>query len=437
MWRSLLPRFRSTLRYKLLALVLLPLLGAMAATLGYTLYWFHGHSQEALNLTLRDHLAAARQALRQAHEERQLELQQLAESPAFQQLLAERDARAIQRTLLRLRDAKGYAFLHVTGVAGNWLFEDTPAPRTSKPSPLTDRALRGYAGTALEVFSEDDLARESPLLVERARVPGANRGEIRAMMLRLVQPIANEQGRVTMTLDAGLLLNNNHNVLFTLYNRVFGAASLPDGAAPLVTLVLDGTRVATGGDGWNSGLIGERARPAGAVRTDELLIGRERLHGEAYLSAYGPLYDVNGQRVGWLQVGLREAPFRTAFYRSAGALLALFLAATVLAGWFAVRGVRSVIQPIEAMAEVARATRAGADRRIGPLSRHDEIGELARQFDSMLDELAARNREIQRSAAALEIKVAERTRELARKNTELRRTVALLRKTQERPVRPA
>lgn len=437
MWRSLLPRFHATLRYKLLALVLLPLLGAMAVTLGYTLYWLHGHSQESLDLTLRDHLAAARQSLRQAQEERQLELQQLADSPAFQQLLAERNAPAIQRTLQRLRDAKGYAFLHLTGVAGNWLFEDTPTPRTSKPSPLTDRALRGFAGTALEIFRTDDLRRESDALVEQARMPGAAPGEERSLILRLVQPIANEQGRVTMTLDAGLMLNNNHNVLYTLNNRVFGAASLPAGASPIIALLLDDTRIAIGGDGWNSGLIGDRLAPemrAAADARRDLLIGREPLHGERFVSAYGPLYDVNGQRVGWLQVGMREAPFRAGLYRSAGALLALFLGATGLAAWFAVRGVRSVFQPIETMAEVARATRAGEDRRIGPIARHDEIGELARQFDSMLDELAARNREIQRSAAALEVKVAERTRELARKNTELRRTVALLKKTQEQLV---
>lgn len=439
MWDSLPPRFQTALRYKLLALVLLPLLAAMAATLGYTLYWFYGYTQESLNLTLRDHLAATQQALQRFQEERQLELQQLAESSQFQTLLAQRDEAAIQRTLQRLRDAKDYAFLHLTGVAGNWLYEGTERPRTSKPSPLTDRALRGFAGAAIEAFRAEDLRRESAALAEEARIDAARTDgdEDRALMLRLVQPIADERGRVSMTLDAGLLLNRNHTLLYTISNRVFGAASLPPDAHPIITLLLDDTRVASAGDGWNSPLIGAPLRRALSLADKEnqdFTIGRETLEGRDYVSAYGPLYDVNGQRIGWLQVGVRAGAFRADYYRAAGLLLALFFSATAVAAWVAVRGVRSVLRPIETMAGVVRATQGGEDRRIGPIATRDEISELARQFDTMLDQLAARNREIQRSAAALEVKVAERTQELAQKNAELRETVALLRKTQEQLV---
>src|SRR5690606_23462696 len=49
----------------------------------------------------------------------------------------------------------------------------------------------------------------------------------------------------------------------------------------------------------------------------------------------------------------------------------------------------------------------------------------------MLDQLAARNREIQRAADALEAKVRERTRELEQKNAELHAAIELLQKTKE------
>lgn len=438
MWSSFRQRIDSALRYKLLALVLFPLLAAMGVTLGYTLYWFHGYTQESLKVTLRDHLAGGRQALRQLQNDHQLALQQLAESEHMRTLLKARNGPAIRRTLQRLRAANGLAFLHLTGVAGNWLYEEA-GENTSKPSPLTDRAARGFSGAAFEVFREEELRRESAILADQARIAwrAGDGQEERALILRLVQPIPDEQGRVSMMLDAGLLLNRNHLPLYTLSDRIFGAASSHPDTGPIVALLLHDTRLAAAGAGWN-GLIGTRVKipapPPSERQTDHAILREKLLGVDAHVSAYGGLYDVNGQHVGFLQVGLREQPFAVGYYRAAGFLLSLFLVATAVAAWIAIRGVRAIFKPIERMAAVVRATQAGEDRRIGPIGARDEIGELARQFDNMLDQLAARNREIQRAASALEAKVAERTHELAQKNKELQTAVELIEKTKEQLV---
>jgi len=432
-WKSLRHRFRSALRYRLLALVLLPLLLAMAATLGYTLYWLDSYTLDTLFFTARDDLALARHALRQTEEEYLAELQQLAESPQFRAALREENGAALQRALRRVRDGRGFAFLHVTGVAGNWLYE--PHAGSSKPSPLTDRAVRGLPGAALEVFHAQDLRREGPALAGRARVAivpdGAGAAEERALVLRLVQPLADDGGRAIMALDAAVLLNRNDAALDAIRNRVFGAGTLPSGAEPIVTLLLDDVRVGAAGSTL-AGLMGERAPAAlrtQVVEAGETWTGRDRLAGHGFVSAYGPLFDVNGQRVGMLHVGFLESAMRASHYRAAALLLALFLTATAAAAWIAVRGVRSIFRPIEQMAAVVRATQAGEDRRIGPVGTHDETGELARQFDAMLELLQQRNHEIQRAALALEGKVAERTQELAHKNTELQATISLLQQT--------
>ena len=435
MWYSLKQRYRSALRFRLLALVLLPLVAAMAVALGYTLYWFHGYTQDSLNVTLRDQMAATRQGLRQFQNDRQTELQQLAESQQLRTLIKRRNGPAIQRTLRRLREAKGYAFLHLTGVAGEWLYEGTDPQRTSKPSPLTDRAGRGYAGAAFEVFRAEDLRRESVALADRARIAlrETDGSEDRGLVLRLVQPIVDDLGRTTMTLDAGIIMNRNHVELFSIGERVFGTSSLPANADPLLMLLLDNVRVAASGVNWNSllGTLLPRGREPHPSTRGDIVIGREKVFDDTYVSAYGTLYDIEGQPIGLLQVGMREAAFRADYYRYAALLLGLFVLATVIAAWIAVRGMRSVFKPIEKMAAVVRATQAGEDRRIGAIGSHDEIGELARQFDTMLDQLAARSREIQRAAAALEMKVTERTQELADKNAQLHQTIKLLEKTQE------
>ena len=81
---------------------------------------------------------------------------------------------------------------------------------------------------------------------------------------------------------------------------------------------------------------------------------------------------------------------------------------------------------------VVRATQQGLDQRISDIRSQDEIGELARQFDAMLDLLQERNREIQRAADGLELQVEKRTRQLERKNTDLQTTVRLLHETRQR-----
>lgn len=427
MWKILRERYRSVLRYKLLVLVLLPLSLAMGATLGYTLYWLNGYTLETLFFAVHDDLALARVALRQIGDDYRAPLKQLALSPPFKQALSQSDSPAIQRMLRQTRDDKGFAFLHLTGVVGEWLYESAAGgARSSKPSPLTDRAARGIADTALEVFSKDDLSREHG-------VPHAYPPEPRVLMLRIVQPIADDQGRVRMVLDGAVPLNHNMALLNAIHERVFGAGALPSGAEPIVTLMLGDVRIA----GSTSAVTvweGEQtvSRPVARRQdSDGTWIGRDRVGGDGFISAYGPLYDVNGQRIGALHVGFREQAFRAAHYRAAALLLTLFLVATATAAWVAVRGVRTIFGPIERMTAVVRATQAGEDRRIGPVGSHDEVGELARQFDALLNLLQQRNREIRRAALALEVKVAARTWQLARKNAELQITVSQLAQTRE------
>lgn len=445
MWKFIRDRVRSTLRYKLLALVVLPLLLTMAATLGYTLYWFNAFTLENLLLNARDNLSLARHALQQVEGEYHGKLKLLANSEEFRALLARGDGAGVRRALRRLTRDDGFAFAHVTGIAGNWLDEDSHGPhRSSKPSPLTDRAARGLGGAAVELFRLEDLLRDSALLPARAslrpRAPvadGDREIDYRALMLRLVEPVLDRQGRVSAVLDGAVLLNHNTAVISRLRDQIFGAGSAHGGEA-IVSLLLEDMHISNATDPVEGAVLtGERA-PA-KVRTKVLergatWTGRSLLGDRWFVSAYGPLVDANGLRVGMLHVGFLEKPFRDRHYRAVGLLLVIFLVLTGIAAWIAFRGSRAVFKPIEEMTAVVRATQAGHDRRIGRIDSHDEIGELARQFDAMLNQLASRNREIRRAADELEAKVEERTRELATKNADLESTVRLLHATRQRLV---
>jgi two-component system NtrC family sensor kinase len=438
-------RTRSALRYKLLLLVLFPTLLAMPATLGLTIYWFSDFSRDTLFLKAKSDSALARHALRQIEEDFQLALQRLAESGNFRTLVLQRDIAALKRELRTIISEEALSFVHLTDDLGNWLIEAGNPRRSSKPTPLLDRALRGRPSAALEVFSPEDLMRENPALAHRVRIAVADESgtsalnhlfEERALVLRAVYPVKDGQGRVLALLDSGVALNGNSTLIEDLRARVYGKEVLPQGSLGAVAILLQDTRISTNfptdeGQTVLGTRVSEQIRNA-VVSEESTWVARDRIGDHWYITAYEPLFDADGQGVGMLQTGFLQRPFQLAQYRAVGILLLIFLALIAVSTWVVLRGAKSIFRPIEQMTAVVRATQAGADERIGDVHSRDELGELARQFDSMLDLLQQRNREIRRAADELELKVEQRTRELAKKNTDLETSVRLLRETRER-----
>ncbi len=446
-WKALRAKVRSTLRYKLLLLVLFPTLLAMPVTLGLTIYWFGEFNRENLRLKVKSDLALAQYGLEQIQQEHISVLQRLADSYSFRLQLTGGDEPALRKEMQALVEQQGFLFAHITDQFGNWLYELPPpdSRRNSKPSPLTDRALRGQPATAVEVFSVDDLRRESAASAERARValqiegssPRAVRTrEDRALVLRAVYPVLDASGRVLALLDAGVLVNGNHALMNTLRDRVYGVGTLPAGGVGTVALLLDDVRVGASLPLHDHRpVLGTRVPPEirdSVLGQGSIWAARDDIGADAYIAAYAPLFDVHGKGVGMLQTGFLLAPFRLAQYRAAALLLLIFLISIAVSTWIVLRGAKSIFKPIEQMTTVVRATQAGREQRIGDVPSQDEIGELARQFDAMLDLLQERSHEIQRAANELERKVEERTRELEQKNTDLERTVKLLQETREK-----
>jgi two-component system NtrC family sensor kinase len=163
-------------------------------------------------------------------------------------------------------------------------------------------------------------------------------------------------------------------------------------------------------------------------------IDRAFVVNDWYISSYEPILDTTGQRVGMLYAGFLESPFRNALFKGLAVLGFLFLILMLFSAILAVQGAKSIFKPLELMSTVAHATRAGRDQRIGVVNSRDEIGELAREFDAMLDRLKERNQEIQAWAEQLEDKVEERTSELKKRNEELQHTIRVLQETRQQLV---
>ncbi|UCE88852.1 MAG: cache domain-containing protein [Pseudomonadota bacterium] len=192
----------------------------------------------------------------------------------------------------------------------------------------------------------------------------------------------------------------------------------------------------------NRAANGERAlgtRVSASVRTQVLDAGkkwidRSYVESDWYISGYEPVVDVNGERIGMLHAGFAEAPYSATLHQALLALTVLLMLGALIGVVLAIRGARSIFQPVEAMSAVVHAEQAGQRRRVGPVASRDELGELAMQFDTMLDLLESRNAEIRKAADELEDKVEQRTRELRDKNARLEKTIELLQETRKQLV---
>ncbi|WP_260294813.1 sensor histidine kinase [Sedimenticola hydrogenitrophicus] len=440
-------RIQGTLRYKLLTLVLFPIVLIMPIALALAIYWGASTTYAQLYLKVNTDLSVSHDIFRRIREDYLARLGRLTESYSFRTALEAQQLDAVQTQLAALKRSAGFTYLRLLDRQGNLYGRPADGAVPAKSSPSLVAALRGEPRVAVEIFDQAELERISPALARQNRLPlidtdkarpTRRNTEDRAMMIRALHPVEDTQGRLVAVVEGAVSLNGNFAFVDTIRDLVYGPGSLPEGSIGTVTVFIDDVRITT-----NVPLRpGERAlgtRVSNEVRSQVLDRGEAWIDSafvvnDWYLSAYEPIEDVHGQRVGMLYAGFLEEPFRTALWRALGMLVLLFLLLMGISSLLAVVGAKSIFKPLEKMSQVVRATRAGGARRVGALASRDEIGELAREFDAMLDLLAERSRQIQAWADQLEHKVEERTAELQSKNQDLQRTIRALRETRQQLV---
>ncbi|MDR9436842.1 MAG: ATP-binding protein [Thiohalophilus sp.] len=441
-------RVRHSFRYKLLLLVLLPLLVFIPVLVVFSLERTYSFAAAQLAHKVHTDINVARASFMRQQEKYLQAISRLAESHAFYLALNREDVERIKNQLQLLKVTEGFDFVHVVDLKGGWLFDDSTFVGEAKPSPLIEDVVHsGVPRVGLELYSSAYLIREHASLARQARVLLANDGraeanniEQRAMVVRAVYPIKNNRGQTIALMEGGVLLNHNSALLKTIHSLVYGPGALPKEGKGLVSVVLDDVRVATN----LSQKSQEEVRTLGShipkavheqvIERGESWVGEVTIPGGLYLAGYQPLHDYRNNVIGMLEAGYLVAPLKQAYLRDMVMFGVLLLLIVVFATLFGILGARRMFKPIERMADVVRAQEEGDDLRIGEIKSRDEIGALARRFDHMLDLLHERNAEIQRAADNLEQQVEERTRELKLKNTHLKDSLELLRKTRSQLV---
>jgi two-component system NtrC family sensor kinase len=428
------PLLRDTVRGRLLLLGLTPLLVVGPIILAALLYWGSAAYHNMLVFKINSDLKIAHEYFERVLSEVGGQVKALADSAQLLRELKKHDSAAAHALLGAAKSSSDVDFLNVLDASGRLVLSSSDQAQAGTDEsawPVVRAALDGEARTALDVFSASQLSGVDLRLRDRAQIPllpadgATGKREERGLVIQSAAPIRDENGRVTGVVQGGLLLNGNLDFVDYINSIVYSAGALPPGSNGTATLFLDDVRVATNVRLFEGGrALGTRVSKGihdHVIRDGGAWLDRAFVVNDWYVSAYEPIRDSRGVRVGMLAVGFLEQPFAAARSTAVFGILSLFVAAALLAAGFFWRWAGRIFLPLERIDRAMSAVEAGnLEARVGPVQSRDEIGRLASHFDELLATLQSRNAELQRWADQLDRKVSERTRELEQANETLR-----------------
>ncbi len=401
----------SSIRSKLIASILGVsfLVGAVSLLVGGQLL-YKTFLNEATNRTRLD-LNAAREIYLNRIRGVEVALKTTTLGFGFRSALNQQDAPELVNRLTRLARQAELDFAGIVTREGTTLCRiGRHAVRTKKSpivNPIASLALQqGVPVAGTVVLSQEFLVAEDPALAAQAIIPvlptpraapGTEEEETAGMALAAAIPVL-EGSRLIGVLYGGVLLNQNYSIVDQVRDTVFQDEIYKDRNIGTATIFFKDLRISTNVltlDGKRA--IGTRVSEEvkGRVLDEgEKWTGRAFVVSDWYITAYEPVEDIFGARVGMLYVGVLEAKYADIRRKALSIFALLTIAGIVLAiglGYFLASVIlRPVQRLVKASSEVSQ---GNFSPEIGPISK-SEIGVLQETFKSMLTSLQQRDRRI-------------------------------------------
>ena len=279
-----------------------------------------------------------------------------------------------------------------------------PLPLTRGTMPIAEAAWKARRTVSGTVVLEGALLEAAyPDLAERARIlirpdtdgpPGPPAEERAGLAMASAVPIM-DGGRLMGILYGGMLLNHDSSIVDKIGGTVFRNEVYRGNPMGTVTIFFNNLRIATNvleADGQRaigteaSDEVTQRVLREGKKWTDRAFV----VH-DWYITAYEPITDIHGRRVGMLYVGVLEAKYRdvreNALWVFALITLAGIFFAIVLGCVLAGRIMHPVNQLIQASMEIST---GNLYPDIGPICQSD-IGLLQKEFKNMTEAIIRRD----------------------------------------------
>jgi len=312
----------------------------------------------------------------------------------------------------RLRRMAQHAELDFAGIfigEGETLCRIGPNPiPNEKPqpaNPIADLAFkRGVPIAGTLVLSEEFLSAENPELADRARIqllstpraaPRAEKEETSGMALAAAIPVF-EGDDLLGVLYGGILLNRSQSIVDLVRDTVFQQEIYRGRSIGTATIFFNDLRIST------NVLTPEGKRAIGTrvskeVKEHVLTEGkrwtdRAFVVNDWYITAYEPIEDIFGARVGMLYVGVLEEKYVDIRRKALSVLVLITVAGMALAIGLGYLLAGKIMSPVRRLIKASQQVSEGnLSPEIDPISK-DEIGVLQNTFKDMIASLEERDR---------------------------------------------
>jgi two-component system NtrC family sensor kinase len=325
----------------------------------------------------------------------------------FLSALKRKDAPELVDRLRRLAQKAELDFAGIVTIEGKTLCRigpDSIAKQTAQTAnPLANRVLeRRVAISGTVVLSEEFLADEDPELAHRARIrllptpraaPRAEQEEASGMALAAAIPIF-EGGEILGVIYGGVLLNRSTTIVDTVRDTVFQHEIYKGRSIGTATIFFKDLRIATNvmtPEGKRA--IGTRVSKE--VKEHVLTKGkkwtdRAFVVSDWYITAYEPIEDIFGERVGMLYVGVLEAKYVEMRRKAFTVLVLIILAGMALAIGLGYALADKIMSPVHRLIKASQQVTEGSlTPDIGPVSK-GEVGVLQNTFKDMVAAMGRR-----------------------------------------------
>jgi two-component system NtrC family sensor kinase len=327
--------------------------------------------------------------------------------PVFKTALEKHDVQTLVNRLDAVAQQTELDFMGIVSKDGRSLCRIGPNsfPRGNNPGNTIANLViqKQVAVSGTVILSNQFLFSENPEIAERARIkllptkratPRPESEEFSGMALAAAVPIF-DAGNFHGVLYGGVLINRNQEIVDRVRDTVFQNEIYKGRSIGTATIFLEDIRIST------NVLNPDGNRAIGTVASEEVTkhvltdgkkwTDRAFVVNDWYITAYEPIEDIFGQRVGMLYVGVLEAKYADVRWKALSLFILITVAGMVLALGLGYIIANKMSRPVQQLIEASNQVSQGnLSPVIGPIST-SEIGVLQTTFKQMLTSLQERD----------------------------------------------